>query len=159
MENTDTLIETLKNRKYFFDGGLCFGCKRCGSCCTGEPGIVYVDEQEITVIAGFVDLPREVFVQRCLYPFQDSYSIRETNDGRCIFYENGCAIYPVRPIQCSTFPFWFQNLRSEQSWKEAARRCPGIGGGKNYTKEEILERVGSSFHIYQSIIGELRDRK
>lgn len=155
----DTLIDTLKDRRYFFEGGLRFACKRCGSCCTGEPGIIYVDEQEITVIAEFLDLSREIFVQRCLYEFQDSYSIRETNDGRCIFYENGCAIYPVRPIQCSTFPFWFQNLRSEQSWEEVALRCPGIGKGPNHTKEDILDCAGSSFHIYQIIIGELRGKK
>ena len=155
----DMLIDALKDRQYFFDDGIRFECRRCGSCCTGEPGIIYVDEQEITLIADFVELPREIFVQRCLYPFQDSYSIRETADGRCIFFENGCAIYPVRPIQCSTFPFWFQNLRSEQSWDEVALRCPGIGKGKKHTREEILDSVGLSFHIYQTIIGDLDGKK
>jgi Fe-S-cluster containining protein len=155
----DSVIDKLKNRKYFFDHGLRFECQRCGICCTGEPGIIYVNEQEITVIASFIDVSREVFVQRCLYPFQDSYSIMETNDGRCIFYENGCAIYPVRPVQCRTFPFWFQNVRSEQAWEEASIKCPGIGRGPVHSKETILDGAGASFHIYQCILKEITCKK
>lgn len=152
----DALVDSLKSREYFFDNGIRFACKQCGTCCTGESGIIYVDEQEITAIAEFVCLPREIFVQRCLYPFQDSYSIRETDDGRCIFYENGCAIYPVRPVQCRTYPFWFQNMRSEESWAGVCLQCPGIGKGPKHSKEEILECIGSSYHIYQVILKEIR---
>lgn len=151
----ESFIDELKNRKYFFDKGICFECTNCGSCCTGEPGIIYVNEEEISVIAEFVDVQREIFVQRCLYPFQDSYSIQESADGRCIFYENGCAIYPVRPMQCRTFPFWFQNMRSEQSFEEVTLRCPGIGKGPLYSKETILECIGQSYHLYQIIIKEI----
>ena len=152
----DAFIDGLKSREYFFDDGIQFACKKCGLCCTGESGIIYVDEQEITTIAEFVGLHREVFVERCLYPFQDSYSIRETDDGRCIFFENGCAIYPVRPVQCKTFPFWFQNMRSIETWASVCLQCPGIGKGPKYSKEAILDSVASSFHIYQAILKEIR---
>ena len=38
-------------------------------------------------------------------------------------------IYPVRPTQCRTWPFWEDNLKSPQAWKNASERgrgCPGM---------------------------------
>ncbi|HHO75096.1 MAG TPA: YkgJ family cysteine cluster protein [Deltaproteobacteria bacterium] len=154
----ESFIDELKDRRYFFDKGICFECTNCGSCCTGEPGIIYVNEQEISAIAEFSEVSREIFVQRCLYSFQDSFSIQETADGRCIFYENGCAIYPVRPMQCRTFPFWFQNMRSVRAFEDVALKCPGIGKGPLYSKDTILECIGQSYHLYQVVINEIMGR-
>ncbi len=152
---TDPLIENLKSRSYFFDKGIRFECRKCGTCCTGEPGVIYVDEEEITRIADFVEVPRDVFVERCLYLLKESYSIRETDDGRCIFFENGCAIYPVRPLQCSTFPFWFQNMRSLDAWEDVRLKCPGIGKGPVHPKEHILDCIGKSYPIYETLVKEV----
>lgn len=151
----DTLLEGLKSRSYFFDHGIRFECQRCGVCCNGDPGVVYVDDREITEIAGFVDIPREVFVERCLYLLKTSCAIKETNDGRCIFYENGCAIYPVRPLQCRTFPFWFQNMRSRYAFKAGTAFCPGIGKGPLHSKEAILECISMSYPIYEALLHEV----
>lgn len=144
----DDLLKSLHARPYFFDDGLKFTCRQCGACCNGAPGIIYVGADEIEPVAHYLEVPYEIFVARCLYPFQDSYSIREDEDGRCIFYENGCAIYPVRPLQCRTFPFWFQNLRSVQDWRKVAVGCPGIGHGQLYTKAEIFTILESSYTLY-----------
>lgn len=138
----------LEGRSYFFDHGLMFGCTRCGACCTGEPGVVYLTRREAGRIARFLGIPAEVLEARMLEPFKDGFTVREAEDGRCIFYENGCVIYPERPIQCATFPFWFQNLRSSRAWKEAGRRCPGIGRGRLFSKEEIIACVHASFPVY-----------
>lgn len=147
----EALLKALRERPYFFDKGLRFACRQCGTCCNGAPGIIYVMEAEIGPIADFVDIEREVFMARCLYPFQDSYSIREDETGRCIFYEGGCAIYPVRPLQCRTFPFWFQNLRSREAWRRVAEHCPGIGQGHRYTKEEIFSILESTYDLYDAV--------
>ncbi len=150
-----TMQEVLKEmaqHSYFFDKGIRFGCLRCGGCCNGEPGVIYVAKDEITRIARYTDIEEDIFVDRCLYLMEKSYSIRETDDGRCIFYENGCSIYPVRPLQCSTFPFWFQNLRSPDAWESARLRCPGIGRGPLFKKEAILERVGLSYPIFIALM-------
>jgi len=131
------------NRSCFFDDGLRFECQRCGACCTGEPGTIYVGPDEILRIAEFLQTTTANFVEHYLYPFRDSYSIRERADGRCFFYASGCTIYPVRPNQCKSFPFWFDNLRSEIHWRKVSDRCPGIGQGRLYSKEQILEIVQS----------------
>ena len=84
----------------------------------------------------------------CLHQVEGFASIREDETGRCIYYENGCSIYPVRPLQCRTFPFWPEYLRSPESWDEAARRCPGVNQGRIYSKAEIFERIEAGMPNY-----------
>jgi Fe-S-cluster containining protein len=137
-------MKKLYNRSYFFDQGIHFECQRCGACCIGDPGIVYVGIDEVTRIAEY--LSDEIFsvADKYLFPLRAGYRIREHSDGRCYFYDNGCTIYPVRPHQCKTYPFWFENLRSSKKWKRVLRECPGIGCGPLYPKEKILEIVQST---------------
>ncbi len=127
---------------YFFDQGLRFKCLQCGKCCTGDPGTVYVAPGKVRSIAAYLGLPEEVLTKELLYPFLDSYSIKEDARGNCLMYAGGCRIYPLRPVQCRTWPFWFKNLRSRYAWKQTALECPGIGRGPVYTREEILSYMG-----------------
>ena len=129
------------NRSYFFDQGLRFECQRCGNCCTGEPGFIFVDKHEAVKIAQYVSQDLSSFIDEYLYLFRTGYSIKEHDDGRCLFYREGCAIYPVRPMQCRTFPFWFENLRSQKKWRRVTRECPGIDKGPLYSKEQIIENI------------------
>lgn len=138
---------SIEQRPCFFDGGLDFACRQCGTCCTGEPGTVYVTADEIQAIAAFVGIPAEAFTRQWLFPFKDSYSIREEPNGNCPFYKDRCTIYPVRPLQCRTFPFWFANLRSEQCWAQTVARCPGIGSGRHYSRDEILSSIHATVHL------------
>jgi Fe-S-cluster containining protein len=48
-----------------------------------------------------------------------------------------CGIYPVRPLQCRTWPFWDGNLASAENWNAAAKRCPGMNRGRRFGKAEI----------------------
>lgn len=134
-------MDRLYNRSYFFDKGLCFECQRCGACCTGDPGTISVDKKEVDRIAKCLSVRTSCFIEKYLYPFRAGYSIREYADGRCLFYNGGCTIYPVRPGQCQTFPFWVENLRSPKKWRRMSGECPGIGRGPLYSKEQILEIV------------------
>ncbi|MBN1932430.1 MAG: YkgJ family cysteine cluster protein [Desulfobacterales bacterium] len=140
-------IQKLENRSYFFDQGLRFECQRCGVCCTGGPGTVYVDKAEIARIANYLKLPTVEFIDQYLYPYRDSYSIKEDEFGNCLFYQSGCHIYSTRPLQCRTFPFWFENLRSKENWRRLGRECPGVDRGRLYSKEKILKIVQSTFHL------------
>ncbi|WP_054033700.1 YkgJ family cysteine cluster protein [Desulfatitalea tepidiphila] len=133
--------------KTFFETGLSFECKRCGKCCTGAPGTIYAASGEIGPIAGYLGLSVSDLIQGYLYPYKNSFSIKEDDHGNCLFYREGCTIYSVRPHQCRTFPFWFRNVRSESRWREAARQCPGIGHGKRYSKAQIMEIALSTMEI------------
>jgi Fe-S-cluster containining protein len=64
-------------------------------------------------------------------------SLRIQPNGDCIFWNEGCSIYPVRPRQCRTFPFWAENLRSPEAWAEVGLSCRGAGSGRLYSLAEI----------------------
>ncbi len=134
----------MKERHYFFDKGLYFRCHNCGTCCTGSSGTVYVSPKEMIAIAEFLNLSMLEFKEQFLYPFRDSYSIIEKDNGDCIFYSSGCTINQVKPNQCSSYPFWIENLRSTYKWKLTKSQCPGIGKGRFFSKEEILNILQKS---------------
>lgn len=137
-------MNPLDRRSYFFDAGIRFACRRCGTCCTGDPGVVRVNACEITDMAAYLGMPTSQIVATCLCPWKNGHRVREDRDGRCLFFEDGCRIYPVRPSQCQTFPFWFDNLRSEARWQKISSQCPGIGTGRLFTKNEILNILSRS---------------
>jgi Fe-S-cluster containining protein len=147
-------MDYARNRSYFFDRGIRFECQRCGACCTGDPGYIFVDKQEVLQIAEYISRDAKSFVKEFLYPFGTGFSIKECHDGRCLFYREECTIYPVRPEQCRIFPFWFENLRSLKKWRRVTRECPGIDQGPLYSKERILEYIHRS--IEHSIKSYLR---
>ena len=140
-------LKPLARRTYFFDQGICFECRQCGDCCVGDPGTIYVSGIEIDTLAAHLKLSVERFTSDYLYPFKDSYSIREDEAGRCLFFDQGCRIYTLRPQQCRTFPFWFGNLRSKARWRRIRRQCPGIGHGRRYSRREILHIARTTMHL------------
>jgi hypothetical protein len=97
-------------------------------------------------IARFLKIPRDQFVEEYLYRVPKGQSIRERSNYDCYFFSNGkCNIYPVRPTQCRTWPFWLSNVRTKADWAEVHEDCPGIGQGKLHSREEILTRVAQRF--------------
>jgi hypothetical protein len=139
------LWERIFNRRNnFFDAGLRFACQRCGACCTGAPGTVYVAREEVGSLASFLGLSESELKRRYLYSFRGGYSVREHADGRCFFFDGTCAVYEARPAQCRSYPFWLQNLESERAWQRVRAECPGIGRGPLYSRESILRILAGS---------------
>ena len=129
-------------RTKWYQAGLSFSCTQCGNCCSGAPGFVWVTKKEIARIAEFLGRSNGWLSKEHLRRVGFRYSLTELPDGDCIFLtrskgKSGCAIYPVRPLQCQTWPFWNQNLRKPDDWNEAHLKCPGINRGKPYPFEEI----------------------
>jgi len=127
----------------WYQDGLAFECTQCGKCCTGEPGFVWVNDEEIDAIADFLHEPRDQVLHLYSRPTQRGRSLREKNQGDCVFYMpgEGCTIYSVRPRQCRTWPFWESNLRTPQDWERTTRICPGSGRGALISAEEITQRM------------------
>jgi uncharacterized protein len=128
----------------WYRDGLRFECTRCGHCCTGAPGFVWTNDAEIAAIAEHLDMPEPEF--RAVHthqPFSSKVSLREKGNGDCVFFERGvgCTIYPVRPTQCRTWPFWRSNLASPETWRRTERDCPGSGQGPLIAVEEITRRM------------------
>ena len=127
----------------WYHEGLRFRCTRCGNCCTGEPGHVYVNDEEIAAIAAFRGESVEHLTALYSKPTHRERSLREKVNGECVFYERGqgCTIYAVRPRQCRTWPFWQGNVRSPEDWERTKSICPGAGQGELISADEILNRL------------------
>ncbi len=129
----------------WYQDGLRFECTRCGNCCTGEPGFVWVDAEEIAAIAAFRQEPAKEFEATHVRAVGGDKSLRERENGDCIFFERdrGCTIYAVRPRQCRTWPFWERNVRTPETWQRTCQVCPGSGKGELIAVEEITRRLES----------------
>ena len=127
----------------WYQDGLRFTCTQCGKCCTGEPGTVWVDEDELKKLAAFRGEPLREFVPLYTRKSRGKVTLREKANGDCVFYEagRGCTVYPVRPKQCRTWPFWESNLESPEKWERTESICPGSGEGELIPVEEIVRRM------------------
>jgi Fe-S-cluster containining protein len=127
----------------WYHAGLKFRCTRCGNCCTGAPGYVWMDDDELAALAKHLgETPQRC---RALYMREGhrGWTLRERSNGDCVFFDRsaGCTVYEVRPRQCRTWPFWESNLASPQDWARTQSACPGAGHGKLISAEEITRRL------------------
>ncbi len=109
-------------------------CRRCpGRCCNGESGVVRVTEEDAVAMAQVLAMPLEVFTARYLLVRGGELRVREIRDGHnyaCALYDparQGCSVYPARPRQCRTFPFWESARRNLAA---LIRECPGVVAGE-----------------------------
>jgi Fe-S-cluster containining protein len=127
----------------WYQDGLRFSCTRCGHCCTGEPGNVWVTDEELAAIAAHRGETLEEV--RSLYTRWTARgrTLREKTNGDCVFYDRqeGCTVYPVRPPQCRTWPFWDSNVATPADWERTCKVCPGSGRGELIPVEEITMRL------------------
>lgn len=121
----------------WYRDSLRFTCTQCGRCCTGDPGYVWVTRREVAALAALVGLGIDEFGERYLRRVGRRYSLVEKANYDCVFYDGGCTVYPARPRQCRTFPFWPENLKTRKAWEEVESECPGASQGRLYAPEEI----------------------
>jgi len=132
-------------RKPWYHKGLQFECTQCGNCCRnhGEYTYVYLSEVDLKAIPEHLGLTRKTFIERyCSREEGSWYSIR-MDEPACPFLseDSRCGIYPVRPKQCATWPFWEENLK-RKAWQGAVKACcPGVDQGPVYSAEEVERRA------------------
>ncbi len=147
----------MTNATVWYAGGLQFTCQQCGNCCAGPgEGYIWVTRPEIKLIAEHLNIPvrqlRREYLRRVglrVTVIEDSI----TKD--CIFLSRAggkvnCRIYPVRPVQCRTWPFWPGNLADQSAWGKAARKCPGIKQGGYHSLEQIRQIIDGAQSWYRS---------
>lgn len=127
----------------WYQDGLRFTCTRCGNCCTGAPGYVWVDADELAAIARHRGEPLAEATGLYTRQAGRGRTLREKANGDCVFFDRaqGCTIYPVRPRQCRTWPFWESNVATSEAWRQTCEKCPGSGQGELISVEEITRRV------------------
>jgi Fe-S-cluster containining protein len=145
----------------WYGGGLRFTCTQCGNCCTGGPGYVWISNVEIQRLADHLKLTTRQVIRKYLRKIGSRYSLKENRNARgeydCIFLteekraprngeqivytKRGCSIYPVRPLQCRTWPFWDGNLISPEAWRNSSERCHGMNNGSRVFSMKEIESL------------------
>jgi hypothetical protein len=107
-----------------------------------------MSDEEVDRLARFLGLTPSQTIRRHCRMIDGRISLKENRDARgehpCIFLidlgdgRRGCGIYPVRPLQCRTWPFWEGNLESEKAWKRTKKKCPGLDTGRPFSADEIV---------------------
>jgi Fe-S-cluster containining protein len=123
--------------------GLRFTCTQCGNCCTGAPGYVWVNSEELAALADYLEQPIEQVFALYVRVVKGEMSLDERLNGDCVFWDRakGCTVYPVRPTQCRTWPFWKSTTNTKADWKRTQEGCPGAGHGELFSADEITRRV------------------
>lgn len=137
--------------KPWYHKGLRFSCTQCGNCCKnhGDYSYVYLAEKDIEAIAAHLELPRERFL-RDYCRREDGWVTLRMDQPACPFLQadNRCGIYPVRPKQCATWPFWAENLQ-RAAWEGPVRECcPGLDHGPLHTVAEIEQKARETEEWY-----------
>ncbi|MDH7596622.1 MAG: YkgJ family cysteine cluster protein [Methanothrix sp.] len=118
--------------------------------------LIHLNEDEISRISRIYGLRPEEFVDT-LYPY-DGRAVRISDDGSgvvldipvlkskpdttCVFYDNGCRIYPHRPRACRLFPFRISEREIAGDVVlsiDYNPGCPGIGKGDYADTRKIRE--------------------
>ncbi len=124
--------------------GLKFGCTGCGECCRGPSGYVWVGMNDIETMAEAMKMSLDGFGRKYLRRCGTRMALVDGPDGNCIFLNNGkCKLYDARPIQCKTFPWWPENMKSEEAWEMLKLDCPGVGKGRTHSAATIDKALAS----------------
>ena len=87
--------------------------------------------------------------------------IKSKADTTCVFYDNGCSIYSIRPKACHLFPFRVEEETTPQDDIilniSCNKSCPGIGAGKMADKKSLEKLVSDQFRERsESVAAEMR---
>src|SRR2546428_221024 len=66
----------------WYQDGLRFRCTRCGNCCTGAPGFVWVNDEEIAAIADYLGQPLTHVLARLTRPVDSRRRLRSVRSER-----------------------------------------------------------------------------
>ena len=110
----------------WYHEGLQFTCSQCGDCCTGAPGYVWVNNEEIAALAALVENgDAEAFEDKYVRRVGARKSLKEFPDGACVFFDTAAR-------KCT--------VKTEADWKYTCGVCPGSGKGQMHSLEQIEEQ-------------------
>lgn len=115
----------------WYEAGLRFRClaPNCVDCCSGKrgAGYVWVKIEEMQALADFLHMELDAFTRKYVRQAANRYSLIEKPNKDCIFLrDGGCSVYPARPGQCRTYPFWHEVMAGPETWAKESTHCPGI---------------------------------
>ena len=118
----------------WYADGLAFECTRCGACCTGDPGFVWVTEEELAAIAHFLGRPLREVRDLHARKSRGRITLREKANGDCVFFDRqkGCTIYPGPPAAVPHLAVLGQQRRDARRLGPDLPRLPRFRDGRGH---------------------------
>lgn len=127
------------------------GCIRCCE----QKGFVYVSREDIGRLAEHLGITRAEFKRRHLCGRAPLLRFRKPRNKQCPFLlADGCSVHSVKPLQCSSFPYWPELLASASERREAARYCPGMNKGPLVNLQLAREVAGEVQQVFPQLYDE-----
>ena len=112
---------------FSFNPAACQDCD--GRCCRGSDGYVWLTMEELEALAEFRKMDLENFTNLYIRTADGKLALQQrkiNGEYLCCFFDpfqERCTVYPHRPEQCRTYPFWedFQD-----DYRSLLRECPGV---------------------------------
>lgn len=103
---------------------------------------MFLSDNDIGKLAAFFSISQDEFKKKYTRMVDLGVAKRRTlleqENFDCIFWsEGGCSVYPVRPLQCKSYPFWNSHLHSQEAWDQVEKECPGVNIGKHHPGDTI----------------------
>ena len=135
-------------------GEFYFNCTACGDCCRGG-GNVYFSDEELQNLKEYLNLDAEKWklLVKKLINFRKNRLHVHSSSKACIFIgsENRCRIYPVRPLQCRSYPYWPSVFESKAELLSHMKKCPGFNEKISpISSLQIARRVNSTVRLFNS---------
>lgn len=126
----------------------------CTACCTND-GDVYLTAEDVERLAVHFAVTREEFERAYCETVAGELRLTIPEERGCHFLLDGaCAVHEAKPVQCRTFPFWPENVKSKRVWKRLSRYCPGVGVGQILPLDEVRRQAQECADAFPE--GELR---
>lgn len=168
--------------------GFSFSCQACGQCCKGfDTGEIFLFKKDVKRIFKHYDLrtshEKEEFALTHFKIIEDSFKskqkgtkkqlrkrfytlglkiIAHPND-RCIFLndDDRCSIYPIRPFQCRSYPFWRIVLTDEEEFEAHRKECLALQKkeGRIYSPGKIITALKKEYRIEKQNFDRLKTKK
>ncbi len=118
------------NKRPWYKDGLRFECTQCGDCCSGAPGVVWVNEEEMENLAKLLELDLAAFKAKFTRKVGGRISLVEYPDGDCVFLDpekrNCLFIRPV-PFSAERGRFGIVTWKPPPLGKKPAKSAPVRG--------------------------------
>jgi hypothetical protein len=128
--------------------------KGCIRCCE-QKGFIYVTGEDVARLAGHLGISCAEFTRRYLCGSAPRLRFRKQRNKQCPFLlDDGCSVHAIKPLQCSSFPYWPELLASAAERRAVGKYCPGMNHGplvNMETAREIAGRVQQAFpELYEA---------